>query len=479
MAYLAIRGSGAVNGVSRLHGQVSHRIFQPLFPRWPPAEVPVGYVTNGIHVPTWDSSASDALWTKYCGQERWLGESTTLEGDIRKVPDEELWAMRQASRRTLIEYTRARYVRQLAASGAPADDLAQVGQILDPDALTLGFARRFATYKRPNLLLHDLERLVRLLTNPHRPVQLLIAGKAHPADLAGQDLIRQWIHFIRRPGVRGHAVFLSDYDMFLTEELVMGVDVWINNPRRPWEACGTSGMKVLANGGLNLSELDGWWAEACTPQVGWALGDGREHGDDSAWDASEADALYAILEEQVIPQFYTREANGIPTQWLARMRESMATLTPRFSANRAVRQYSEEYYLPAAIAYCARAASKGALGVQIVDWKRALADGWRTIEFGELHVGTRNGQHQFEVQVDLGSIAPAAVCVELYADKPDGDGFHQEMTRGEKLINSENGWVYIAQAPATRLASDFTPRVIPQLPGLAVPLEMNFILWHH
>jgi glycogen phosphorylase len=479
MAYLAIRGSGAVNGVSQLHGQVSRSIFRSLFPRRPPAEVPVGYVTNGIHVPTWDSSASDALWTKYCGQERWLGAITTLEGDIRKVPDAELWAMRQASRRALVEYTRARYARQLGTSGAPANDLAQAGQILDPDALTLGFARRFATYKRPNLLLHDPERLVRLLTNPDRPVQLLIAGKAHPADLAGQDLIRQWIQFIRRPEVRRQVVFLSDYDMFLTEELVMGVDVWINNPRRPWEACGTSGMKVLVNGGLNLSELDGWWAEAYAPQVGWALGDGQEHGDDTAWDASEADALYALLEEQVIPQFYAREANGIPTQWLAKMRESMATLTGRFSANRAVRQYAEEYYLPAAITYCAREANHSALGVEMVDWMRTLADGWSTIEFGDLRVETRNGQHQFEVRVELGEVAPEDVCVELYADMPGGDSFHQEMTRGEKLINSENGWVYTVPVPATRPASDFTPRIIPQYPGIVVPLEMNLILWHH
>jgi glycogen phosphorylase len=477
MAYLAIRGSGAVNGVSRLHGQVSRGIFAPLFPRWPRPEVPVGFVTNGIHVPTWDSSASDALWTKCCGQERWLGEMTTLEGDIRKVPDAELWEMRQASRHALVDYARARYTAQVAAAGAPADELAQAGQTLNHDALTLGFARRFATYKRPNLLLHDPERLVRILANPDRPVQLLIAGKAHPADIAGQDLIRSWVQFTRRPDVRAHAVFLSDYDMFLTEELVMGVDVWINNPRRPWEACGTSGMKVLANGGLNLSELDGWWAEAYTPDVGWALGDGREHGDDPAWDAAEADTLYTLLENEVVPQFYRRDAHGLPTEWLGRMRESMALLTTQFSANRAVRQYTEGYYLPAAVAYRARGANKGALGSEIVEWRRALADGWRTIGFGELRVETREGQHQFEVQVNLGGIDPAAVSVELYADLPDGGGFHQAMARGEKLLNDENGWVYSAQVPAARPASDFTPRIIPRREGVAIPLEANLILW--
>ena len=254
--------------------------------------------------------------------------------------------------------------------------------------MTLGFARRFATYKRPNLLLHDPERLLRLLTNPERPVQLILAGKAHPADQAGQDLIRQWTHFIRRPEARPHVVFLSDYDMLLTEHLVQGVDVWINTPRRPWEASGTSGMKVLVNGGINLSELDGWWAEAYTPEVGWALGDGQEHGDDPAWDAAEAEALYDLLEREVIPEFYTRDKNGLPTAWVARMRESMARLTPRFSANRTVREYTEQHYLPAAAAYRERAADKGAAGRQMVDWRHTLEEKWATLRFGEVNVQT-------------------------------------------------------------------------------------------
>jgi starch phosphorylase len=477
MAYLAIRGSGAVNGVSRLHGQVSRRIFQPLFPRWPEAEVPVGHVTNGIHVYTWDSKASDDLWTQHCGEERWLGETDALEEYVRQVTDAKLWTMRQTSRRALVDSVRKRYVRQLAAAGAAPDEIDGAGQILDPQALTLGFARRFATYKRPTLLLHDPERLTRILTNPEYPVQLLIAGKAHPADRAGQDMIRQWIEFTRRPAVRGRVIFLSDYDMLLTEQLVNGVDVWINNPRRPWEACGTSGMKVLANGGLNLSELDGWWAEAYTPQVGWALGDGREHGDDPAWDAAEAEELYRLLETQVIPQFYTRGADGIPGQWLAKMRESMATLTARFSANRAVRQYTEEYYLPAAAAFEARRANRGALGVQMVNWQRSLAEGWPAIHFGEGHVETRDGQHHLKVAVDLGRIDPRAVRVELYADVPQGKPTRQPMICGDRMPDRENSFLYTAQVPATRPASDFTARIMAWFPGVSVPLELNRILW--
>ena len=370
MAYLAIRGSGAVNGVSRLHGKVSRHLFEPLFPRWPEDEVPVGHVTNGVHMPTWDSAPADDLWTEACGKDRWLGTTETLEQDIRRVSDARLWQFRIAASKSLVEYARERLSRQLAASGASPEAVDEAKHLFDPNALTLGFARRFATYKRPNLLLHDPERLLRLLTNPQRPVQLIIAGKAHPADQAGQALIQR-MDAVSSAGPRRArtSIFLSDYDMLLTEHLVQGVDVWINTPRRPWEACGTSGMKVLVNGGINLSELDGWWAEAYTPEVGWALGDGREHGDDPAWDAAEADALYDLLEREVIPEFYTRDESGIPTAWVKRMRESMARLTPRFSANRAVREYTEQHYLPAAAAYRERAANKGAVGRQIVDWQ--------------------------------------------------------------------------------------------------------------
>ncbi len=388
MAYLAVRGSGAVNGVSRLHGEVSRHLFQPLFPRWPADEVPIGHVTNGVHMPSWDSAAADDLWTEACGKDRWLGTTETLAGDIRRLSDTRLWQFRIAAGKALVAFARERLSRQLAASGSPPETVERVKHLFDPNVLTLGFARRFASYKRPNLLLHDPERLLRLLTNPQRPVQLIIAGKAHPADREGQALIHEWVNFIRRPEVRPHAIFLSDYDMHLTEQLVQGVDVWINTPRRPWEACGTSGMKVLINGGLNLSELDGWWAEAYSPEVGWALGDGREHGDDPAWDAAEAVTLYELLEREVIPEFYARDEQGIPTAWVARMRESMARLTPQFSANRTVRDYAERYYLPAAATYQERAAGQGSAGVQLVHWQHVLRDKWTNLRFGEVKIAT-------------------------------------------------------------------------------------------
>ncbi|WP_031499911.1 alpha-glucan family phosphorylase [Bryobacter aggregatus] len=478
MAYLAIRGSGQVNGVSRLHGKVSRHIFLPLFPHWPEDEIPVGHVTNGVHMPTWDSAPADSLWTDACSKARWLGTTEALDQDIRCVPDAKIWQLRTANRMSLVEYARERLSRQLAASGASAEAVDKAKHLFDPNTLTLGFARRFATYKRPNLLLHDPPRLLRLLTNPQRPVQLIIAGKAHPADQAGQALIQEWIHFIRQPVPRPHVIFLSDYDMLLTEHLVQGVDVWINTPSRPWEACGTSGMKVLVNGGLNLSELDGWWAEAYAPEVGWALGDGQEHGDDPAWDAIEANGLYELLEDQVIPEFYRRDASGVPTAWIKRMRESMAHLTPRFSAGRAVREYSEQHYLPAAAAYRERAANQGAIAKQVVDWKRALDWGWGSLRFGDLHVETTADQHRFEVEIFLHDLDPNGVRVELYADGINGgEPVRIEMKCERPAAHVSTGCRYHATTPLTRAANDYTARVIPQRAGVAVPLESARILW--
>lgn len=478
MAYLAVRGSGAVNGVSRLHGEVSRRIFQVLFPRWPEDEVPIGHVTNGVHMSSWDSEETDNLWSGTCGQDRWLGTLENLEADMRALPDYRLWECRASARQSLVEYVRDRLSRQLEAAGTSSEEVEQARHLFDFNALTLGFARRFAAYKRPNLLLHNPERLLRLLSDPQRPVQLILAGKAHPADLAGQAMIREWTQFIRRPEAGKRVIFLSDYDMLLTGQLVQGVDVWINTPRRPWEACGTSGMKVLVNGGLNLSELDGWWAEAYRPDVGWALGDGREHDGDPAWDAVEAEALYDLLEREVIPEFYTRNEDGIPAAWVARMRESMAYLTPRFSANRTVREYTGQHYLPAAAAYRERAAEKGLLSRRIVDWQKALRLGWAGLRFGEAWVESGGEEHVIDLQVYLDDLDPQAVEVELYARCAAGGGpVRQKMTLLRPLTGARGGYIFRAAVPAERPAADYTARVLPRYPGLAIPLEAPHILW--
>jgi starch phosphorylase len=476
MAFLAVRGSGRVNGVSKLHGVVSRQIFQPLFPRWPQHEVPITSVTNGIHVPTWDSEAADTLWTEACGKKRWHGDRPE-EADIRGVPAAQFWTMRNQARKKLVERVRGRYARQLASEGRTHGE---AGGVFDENVLTVGFARRFATYKRPNLLLHDRERLVRLLTNPQRPMQLVLAGKAHPQDLPGQELIQQWNEFVDRPDIHGRVVFLSDYDMMLAQELVQGVDLWVNTPRRPWEACGTSGMKILVNGGLNLSELDGWWAEAYSPEVGWAIGDGKEHGADLAWDAAEAEALYSLLEREVVPEFYERPEIGLPVKWIARIRESMARLTPEFSASRAIREYTESHYLPAAFAYHERAAADGAEGAALLQWKQQIARNWQGVRFGSVTIETHDDQHFFQVQVLLGELRPEELSVELYANPAEeSEASLVTMTAMGASENQPGALTYSIQVPATRPAYDYTPRVVPFHAKASVPLETNQILWQH
>jgi starch phosphorylase len=266
--------------------------------------------------------------------------------------------------------------------------------------------------------------------------------------------------------------------MLLTEKLVQGVDVWLNTPRRPWEACGTSGMKVLVNGGINVSELDGWWAEAYTPEVGWALGDGQEHDDDPAWDAAEAQVLYDLLEDEVIPKFYTRDENGIPTAWVKQMRESMAQLTPRFSTNRSVREYTEKYYLPAAAAYRSRGANKAMIGRKMVDFQHSLDQKWIALRFGEVKLATDGDRHIYEAEVFLDGLDPKAVRVELYAEGVMGNApVRAEMNCVQAHANAAGSQVYSVDVSAARPASDFTVRVVPQYDCMVIPLEDARILW--
>ncbi len=474
MAYLAVRGSGQINGVSKLHGQVSRHIFQPLFPRWPENEVPIGSVTNGIHVPTWDSAQADALWTNLCGKTRWRGDGSQTTG-IHQTTDEQLWQMRTLERKHLIDRVRRRYAHQLGSEQVASQDLSN---LLNEDVLTVGFARRFATYKRPNLLLHDPERLIRLLCDPARPVQLILAGKAHPQDIPGQALIKRWNDFIQRPEVKGHIVFLSDYDMQMAQELVQGIDLWINTPRRPWEACGTSGMKVLVNGGLNFSELDGWWAEAYSPLVGWAIGDGLEHGDDPARDALEAEAMYALLEREVVPEFYQRDEQGMPSKWVARIRASMCQLTPEFSVGRTLRDYTQDHYLPAASGCAQRAQKESALGAELVEWQQTIARQWKTLRFGTVSVETHDLLHIFRVQVLPGDLPSDDLRVELYAEPlREGESAVHAMTASAQGADAKGIVTYSAQVAATRAASDYTPRIVPYHPAVSVPLEAGQILW--
>ena len=478
MAYLAARTCARVNGVSELHGRVSRRIFAPLFPRWPEDEVPVTHVTNAVHVPSWDSPWADHLWTEACGKERWLGAPEQLSAAVARLSDAQLWDFRAMERRDLVDYARRRLLRQLSQRGEIGGTTALAHEALDPNVLTLGFARRFTEYKRPAMLLSQPERLARLLANPDRPVQLIIAGKAHPRDELGRSFVREWASFVSRADVRMRAVFLEDYDMALAEQLVQGVDVWINTPRRPWEASGTSGMKVLVNGGLNLSELDGWWAEAYSPEVGWALGDGGEHFE-PGWDAAETEQLFALLEQEVVPQFYERDAEGIPGAWVARIRASLAGLTPRFSSNRMLADYLERLYLPAAESYRRRTATNLKTARDLRQWLRSLRRHWPEIHWGNLGIEAAGNEHVFRAQVYLGEIEPDAVSVELYAEPRPGEyPRRRPMRRDHALSGAAGGYLYVASVPADRPATDYTPRVVAAHPEAQVPAETPLIRWY-
>jgi starch phosphorylase len=439
--------------------------------------VPITHVTNGVHVPTWDSAWADRLWTEACGKERWLGATDALGEAIAAVPDEQLWNMRAAARRDLVDYARRRLRSQLAQRGAGAKLLARSHEVLDPNVLTLGFARRFTEYKRPSMLLRDVERLVRMLTDAGRPVQIIVAGKAHPHDEVGKGYIAQWSAFAHRDDVRARAVFLEDYDMALAAHLVQGVDVWINTPRRAWEACGTSGMKVLVNGGLNLSELDGWWAEAHTPEVGWGVNGSAEIGG-PADDEREAELLYRLLEQEVVPEFYRRDAGGLPRQWIARLRASMMQLTPQFSANRMLLEYVRECYLPAASDYAQRCADDAAIARSLWQWERQIRRRWHEVHAGSLEVAPEENGWSFSLPVYLGDLPAGAVGAQLYAEPVAGEPpTVVPMQPAGPVPGAINGVMCRARVATQRPHTDFTVRLVPQHPHAKVPLETSRILW--
>ncbi|AER57335.1 glycosyltransferase family protein [Pseudoxanthomonas spadix BD-a59] len=477
MAYLAVRCAGAVNAVSSLHGQTSRDIFQGLFPRWPTPEVPVGHVTNGVHLPMWMSWRMRAALSPGAQAEDCIGDGAVdVPNAVAQASDGRLWDLRNQARTRLIVFARAHQARSRAAHGDTPERIASAGQGLDPHRLTVGFARRFASYKRPNLLLSDPERLLRLLNHPKRPLQLLVAGKAHPADLEGQQMLQRWHAFTRQAQTQGRVVLLQDYEVRLARHLIQGVDLWLNTPRRPWEASGTSGMKVLANGGLNLSQRDGWWAEACEGEVGWSIGDGEEH--DASHDAIDAEQLYTVLEEEVVPAFYQRDAEGLPQAWLRRMRHSMSELVPRFTAERAVRDYTERYYLPGASAYLARTRLDPGRAGRLAQVSEQLRQHWPQIRFGSVQVQPGASAHQVELSLETGAIAPEWLQVQMYADGIAGQP--ARVLALEAVPGGQAGAPtrYRGSIPGDRPVEHYTARVIPSdACGLAVPLELPLIAW--
>ncbi len=357
MTVLALRLSGQANGVSKLHGQVSRRMFRSVWPKKPEAEVPISHITNGIHVPSWVGGPMGRLYRKYLGPD-WIErhDDPVLWERILDIPDDELWAAHLAQKRRMMSMIRER-VRQLRVERRlDAEQVLCAGTLLDPDALIIGFARRFATYKRATLIFHDVERLRRLLHDRHRPVQLIFAGKAHPADDGGKRLIQHVYNAARDPAMGGRIAFVEDYDLQVARYLVQGVDVWLNTPLPPYEASGTSGQKAAANGVPNLSVLDGWWAEGYSGANGWAIGSAQPYDDPNARDADDAESLYRLLEEEVVPLFYKRDADDVPRGWVQVMKEAIRTAVPIFCTRRMVKEYTERCYVPAA----RRAAKRGA-----------------------------------------------------------------------------------------------------------------------
>ena len=348
MTALAIRSAGSVNAVSRLHGEVTRAMWAPMWPDVPADARPVASVTNGVHVPTWISSEIAALFAAHLGED-WIErqDDQALWDGVLGVPDEALWAVRQALRRYLFAFVRERARDRWTVEHVATPRIVAAGTLLDPDVLTIGFARRFAGYKRPELVFRDAERLARILNAPNRPVQIIFAGKAHPADDIGKRHLQRVYRHALDPKFGGRVAFLDDYDLHVAHFLVQGCDVWLNTPRKPLEASGTSGMKAAVNGVPNLSIGDGWWAEGFTGVNGWVIDGGLDHGDDDAVDAADAGSLYRLLEDEVVPAFYDRDASGIPQRWLRVVKESIRSVTPHFCARRMVKEYVERMYVPA------------------------------------------------------------------------------------------------------------------------------------
>ena len=470
MAYLALRGSGAVNGVSELHGEVSRKLFSPLFPRWPVAEVPIGHVTNGIHVPTWKSPEVEEVTHDLTSRG---SRVHALVDRLESLSDGQLWEMRTKARRRLVDYVRERASMRLGDMGLRESE--QAGhRLFDPNALTIGFARRFATYKRPNLMLSDPERVVAMLTDIDRPVQIVVAGKAHPRDHAGQEMVREWVQFSRRVEVERSVIFLADYDMSMSRHLVRGVDLWLNNPRRPWEASGTSGMKVLVNGGLNLSVADGWWAEAYQPGLGWVID--SDESSDEADDKVAAESMFRVLEEEVIPTFYERDIHGVPVAWVQMVRNSIADLTLQYSSERTVQEYASSYYLPLAQSYRERLAGDAAVARKLYAWTGRVRREWPSVR---LAAPILESDLRTRTVVYLGGLTPADVRVELFAE-PAIEGAAATvipMTASERLIGADGGYRYEADLPDARPVSDYSARAFPSHPSLRQPLEVPLIAW--
>lgn len=500
MPVLAIKTSSYRNGVSKLHGEVSRQMWSGLWPNLPASEVPIDSITNGTHLKTWISAELDSLYERYLGT-NWNNEAVdkSVWANIEQIPDEEIWRIHQRCKESLIGFVRNALKKQLKRRGAYTNELTWADEVLDPEALTIGFARRFATYKRGALFLRDIDRLKRILTNADRPVQFIFAGKAHPRDASGKEIIRQIIHFANQHNIRRKIVFLEDYDMNVARFMVQGVDVWLNNPRRPMEASGTSGMKAAANGVLNLSTLDGWWCEGYRPDAGWVIGAGESYDDLNYQDEVESKALYKMLEDEIIPLFYRQGHDKLPREWVRMMKNTIRFNAPVFNTHRMVAEYTRKFYCPACERWRYLTASAMSRAKALSAWIHNIKGAWHEISIEDVDVTIKGGEKlaEFNVQkpqlavgseihvtatVKLGPIEPGDVQVQIYHGTVDswGNIKHGSPTLMEYKYEGGDAGLHVFEGTLTCNSSGkhgFAVRVLPQNADLDNPYDTGLILW--
>ena len=489
MAIMAVYNATFINSVSILHQQVTRKMIREGFFDIPENEIPIRHVTNGIHLRSWISHDMSELFDRYIGS-AWINYPIKKETweCVYRIPDTEIWRTHERRRERLVSFARSRLRSQLIECGASDDEINQAKEVLNPEALTIGFARRFATYKRATLLLDDPDRLIKILTDPERPVQLIFAGKAHPHDDAGKEYIRKIVHFARDERIRDHIVFLENYNLTVGRYLVQGIDVWLNSPRRPLEASGTSGMKVAANGGINLSILDGWWDEGYTPEVGWAIGKGEEYSDQDLQDDIESNALYNLLEKEVVPLYYDRGRDGLPRKWIAKMKNSISRLAPFFNTDRMVQEYYNKFYTVAKKHFERLSAESFRLAINLADWKVHIYKHWQNVKIESVETDV-NEKEMLKVgekltvrtTIYLGELTSDDVDVEMYIGLLDEN---REINNGSAvpLHVSENlgdgRYLYYGECVCQTTGNHgFGVRVIPSHEDLVTKYEMAIILW--
>lgn len=486
MAVLAVTMSSHTNAVSALHATVARRLWSGLWPGVPEEETPVEHITNGVHLRSWISADFSSLLDRYLGP-KWREEpsDTSIWQKVADIPDEELWRTHERRRERLVHFARQRLRAQLEARGAPPAEVEIAAEVLNPEALTIGFARRFATYKRATLLLRDPDRLARILNDPERPVQFIIAGKAHPQDQAGKELIQAIVKAARTEEFRHRIVFLENYDINVARYLVQGVDVWLNTPRRLQEASGTSGMKAAANGALNLSILDGWWNEGYTPEVGWAIGRGEIYEDAEYQDSIESQVIYELLEKEIVPLFYTRGRDGLPRAWIAKMKAALGRLAPVFNTDRMLMEYTQKYYRPVIAQYAAMQENQAQRARELAAWKDKIRDRWSHLRvekveaqtLAEVHV---NSDVVVQAWVDLGALSPEDVLVQLYYGPVNPAGDIQQGHVAPMQLKEKRDSVYVYEGTLCFRASGlhgYTLRILPHHPDMTTPFDAGLVYW--